>query len=339
MNVFMDSTLNDRILCCTGATEITGSSPIQSLWSGYGQIMRVGLNGAEVPSVVVKHVRPPQRANQPRGWNTQQSHQRKLHSYQVESKWYRDWAERLDETCRVARCFFVDSDNDEHLFVLEDLDASGFHQRFASQNLSQIRSGLRWLANFHATFLSERRSRLFPSGLWPCGTYWHLATRPDEFAELRDGEPLKRHAAEIDKRLSQCQYGTIVHGDAKVANFCFSDANGSVAAVDFQYVGGGCGMKDVAYFLGSCLGEAECEKHAGALVDFYFASLGGAIDATETSIDPADVEAEWRMLYPLAWADFNRFLLGWYPQHDKLHRYSRRLTDQAIAMIEHPTGG
>ena len=93
-------------------------------------------------------------------------------------------------------------------------------------------------------------------GLWECGSYWHLGTRPDELAALEDG-PLKTTAPLIDQALRQSQFQTIIHGDAKLANFCFArhhnTANGStVAAVDFQYVGAGCGIKDVTYFLGSC---------------------------------------------------------------------------------------
>ena len=70
--------------------------------------------------------------------------------------------------------------------------------------------------------------------------------------------PLKENAFLIDEKLYQSSFKTIVHGDAKLANFCFTKDGCRSAAVDFQYVGGGCGMKDVAYFLGSCLTEEEC---------------------------------------------------------------------------------
>jgi len=119
-----------------------------------------------------------------------------------------------------------------------------------------------------------------------------------------------------------------VHGDAKVANFCFGD--GGVAAVDFQYVGCGCGMKDVAYFLGSCLEEDDGEQHAARLLDRYFVHLSAAI-----ADDPRAraVEAEWRPLYPVAWADFHRFLAGWAPTHHKIHRYTEQLTRLALAQV------
>ena len=104
---------------------------------------------------------------------------------------------------------------------------------------------------------------------WPIGTYWHLATRPDELKVMPEG-PLRNHATKIDQRLNQATYKTLVHGDAKIANFCFSESHpSSVAAVDFQYVGGGCGIKDVAYLISSCLSDQEAERFEESLLNFY----------------------------------------------------------------------
>mgnify|MGYP000093138504 CR=1 FL=1 len=89
-------------------------------------------------------------------------------------------------------------------------------------------------------------------------------------------DELRAAAPVLDARLNDCTFRTFVHGDAKVANFCFSD-DGRVAAVDFQYVGGGCGMKDVAYFIGSCLDESECERREASLLDAYFSALKEAL--------------------------------------------------------------
>ncbi len=157
-------------------------------------------------------------------------------------------------------------------------------------------------------------------------------TRPDELMAL-DDEALKGAAAQIDHLLRTAHFQTFVHGDAKLANFCFPDNGEQVAAVDFQYVGGGCGMKDVAYFIGSCLYESDCERYEAVLLDYYFARLGEALKMRNSSIDIAAVEQEWRALYPLAWTDFHRFVKGWSPGHWKIHSYSERLAREVVAQL------
>jgi hypothetical protein len=67
----------------------------------------------------------------------------------------------------------------EIVLVLEDLDAAGFPGRRTAADETRMRACLHWLAHFHATFIGEP-----PEGLWPTGTYWHLATRPDELEAL-----------------------------------------------------------------------------------------------------------------------------------------------------------
>ena len=95
-------------------------------------------------------------------------------------------------------------------------------------------------------------------------------------------------------------------------------------------------MKDLAYFVGSCFDEHECERREPEVLDRYFAELGSALDTVGASVDAAAVEAEWRALYPLAWTDFSRFLQGWSPGHWKLHAYSRRLEREVLATLGPP---
>jgi len=324
----MNHDFQEIIRQATGASQITHLDDIQSLWSGYGKIMRYGVQGSVRESVVVKHVKLPDQAHHPRGWNTDLSHQRKIRSYQVESAWYRDWANNCDETCRVPECLALECSDDEFLMVLEDLDASGFPGRKSSVSIIQMQACLKWLAYFHATYMGKN-----PEGLWQVGTYWHLETRPDELAVLKDNA-LKQVAGEIDARLNNANYQTFVHGDAKLANFCFSQTTGAVAVVDFQYVGGGCGMKDVAYFIGSCFYEDDCERYEKILLDNYFAELREALIYRDIRIDLNEIEQEWRMLYPLAWTDFHRFMKGWSPGHWKIHSYSEKLSRDVIAQLK-----
>ncbi len=300
-----------------GLTRVRQTEQIQSLWAGYGIAARVELTGGPVDIAVVKHVRP--AAGRGR------SHSRKLRSYAVEYAWYTDWGSRCPVGCRVPRPLVLEHGKGEWLFILEDLDTAGFDQRAHSLNTKRLNHCLRWLAAFHGTFLGER-----PRGLWKTGTYWHLATRPDEHRAMSNGA-LRAGAAAIDARLSAAKYQTIVHGDAKPANFCF--AHNAVAAVDFQYVGGGCGMKDVAYFLSSCLDEDECESSETELLDTYFSRLRSALALRNWKGDVAALESEWRAMYPIAWTDFYRFLQGWSPGHWKIHRYSEKIAGEVLAAL------
>ncbi len=323
----MNSTYQDIIHKVTGATRVFKIEDIQTLWSGYGMITRYGLKGCSRDSIVVKHVKLPDQAHHPRGWNTDLSHQRKIRSYQVETAWYQNWANLCDDNCRIPQCLALESSADEFFMVLEDLDANGYPLRKGKVSISDIKCCLKWLAHFHGLFMGKE-----PTGLWPTGTYWHLATRPDELQVLSD-LPLKHAAPLIDAKLSQSPYLTFVHGDAKLANFCFSRDGRQVAAVDFQYIGGGCGMKDVAYCIGSCLYEDDCETYADELLDSYFSGLKGALAQYNSPFNPTAIEENWRTLYPLAWTDFHRFMKGWSPGHWKINSYSERLAREVLAQL------
>ncbi|WNJ20008.1 phosphotransferase [Pontibacter sp. G13] len=323
----MTDHIRQLILSHTGATDIGRGTRIQGLWSGYGHISRYPLIGSELKSIVLKHVQMPAGGTHPRGWNTDLSHQRKVKSYDVETHWYGAWSSYCDDRCRVPQCLASEAGDGELVILLEDLDPAGYPARRSQIQWPQIQLCLQWLANFHATYLGEK-----PLGLWETGTYWHLETRPDELAVL-DDRALKQHAAQIDQLLKDSPFQTFVHGDAKLANFCFSETGDTVAAVDFQYVGGGCGMKDVAYFVGSCLYEDDCEALEGQILDTYFAELRAALIRKGKDMDPDALEADWRNLYPVAWTDFHRFLKGWSPGHWKINSYSERLAQSVIAQI------
>merc|ERR1719397_426830 len=86
-------------------------------------------------------------------------------------------------------------------------------------------------------------------------------------------------------------------------------------------------MKDVIYFLGSCMEERECEKRVPGLLDHYFAELRIAM---KDEVKFSKLEREWRSLFALAWTDFHRFLLGWMPGHYKINKYSKRLARDVL---------
>ncbi|SEI89241.1 Ecdysteroid kinase [Cyclobacterium xiamenense] len=316
------SPIASQILHCIGATAIREVAHVQTLWSGYGSIKRYVLEGGRYPSVIVKHIQLPESGKHPRGWNTDLSHQRKIKSYAVESYWYEQYARLTEAACKVPQLLRAEGKGSMRLLIMEDLNTLGFPKRLTPDtvSLAAAKNCLTWLARFHANYM-----QVPPIGLWEVGTYWHLGTRPDEWAKMKN-IPLQQAASAIDQRLHEATFQTLVHGDAKLANFCFSPEE-QVAAVDFQYVGKGCGIKDVAYFISSCFAEEACENYEDELLSHYFDALERALGK---SIDFQLVKKEWTKLYAFAWADLYRFLDGWSTGHWKMHGYSERLTRSVL---------
>lgn len=320
----MNINFTNLILSSTNTTSLKRVETIQELWSGYGEIIRFALPNSPLKSVVVKHIKTNLDSVHPRGWNTGISHQRKIKSYQIEMEWYKRWAGICPSECKIPKCFASESSDSESIIVLEDLDTAGYKYRKSNITIDEMKVCLAWLAKFHAKFLF-----IEPEGLWENGTYWHIDTRPDELEALEDLR-LKKAAHAIEEKLFNAKYKTFVHGDAKLANFCFSKDRDKVAMVDFQYVGGGCGIKDVVYFIGSCLYENDCEKNESTLLDHYFITLKSAIKAEGKEIEYRLLESEWRDLFPYAWADFHRFLKGWSPGHWKINSYSEKMCRRVL---------
>jgi hypothetical protein len=298
---------------------------MQSLWSGYGEISRYFSPRLNRP-IVVKHVCPPAQSAHPKGWNTSAGHQRKLQSYEVEARFYRDYALHCDGFCFVPKLLAQDQELQQQWLILEDLDDAGYTGRKTQLSAEDIKPLISWLAYFHGRFMQKS-----PEGLWPIGTYWHLATRQDEFQQM-PSSALKDHALAIDHSLNQAQFLTLVHGDAKLANFCFSQglASNAVAAVDFQYIGQGVGIKDLVYLLGSCFDQQALYDHELSLLQEYFKQLQQALKHYQTGLELGPIEQEWRDMYALAWADFHRFLLGWSPEHFKINDYMLNQTKIAL---------
>lgn len=281
MEVLLD--LLPTVCALTGARHARRGRRIQSLWRGYGEVLVVHLEGAAADRVVVKHVRPPAGA-----------HPRKLRSYEVESAWYAT-ASKQPGLPRLPRFLGVRTDGHARVLVLEDLHAAGFSEPMRASEPGHVEAALDWLALLHAAWLGQP-----PTHLWPVGTYWHLGTRRAEFAATKSAR-WQREGPRLDHLLRDARFQTIVHGDAKPANFLWSPAERCVAAVDFQYVGGGPGIRDVVYLL-------QTTDPRDSRLDRYFRALRQALPQ---EVDAREVEAEWRALVPVAAEDFERFLAGW----------------------------
>jgi hypothetical protein len=72
--------IQELILKVCGAEAINIQESVQMLWSDYGEIKRYHMARGKYSSVILKHIQLPEKEQHPKGWNTDISHQRKLHS-------------------------------------------------------------------------------------------------------------------------------------------------------------------------------------------------------------------------------------------------------------------
>lgn len=293
---------------------------IQELWSGYGMIARVWAEAGD--PIICKCIDLSCAGHHPRGWDGSRSHQRKVRSYEVEMHWYAH--HQSDAIARWPKILGRTIEDNHRFLWMEDLDHVGYHHRRSHLDPDGMEGCLRWLAHFHASTFAT------PSdGLWPRGSYWHLETRPDELEVLEDVE-LAAAAPQLDRLLTDCPHRCIIHGDAKVANFCFKPSSLDVAAVDFQYVGGGIGIQDVAYFMGSCLDETSCEAMEAWVLERYFYHFKEGMAKHRPNTNVLEVEKTWRDLFDVSWTDFHRFIKGWSPGHWKINGYSEKIKRRCL---------
>jgi hypothetical protein len=326
---------------------------LQTLWSGYGSIVRC-YSKTKKQSYIVKHIQTATpRTEHPRGWNGDKSHQRKIKSYQVETHFYREYASFCNQefnqncnhhcsqshnqqngtqNCKVPTLYEIIELEDGYLLVMEDLHASGFNISADKNDWQKLKTAITWLASFHSKFMFNKFMLNNADNLWSQGGYWHLATRQDELAAMPESD-LKQQASKLDKHLKEAKFQTLIHGDAKFDNLCFHADGNSVAAVDFQYVGRGVGVVDLAYLAGSALDQSGLEEFGELVLPFYLSALKQALVSVNSTIDFEQLSKEYESLYPVAWADFYRFLLGWNPKSWKVNDYIKQMAEKALSSL------
>jgi hypothetical protein len=120
------------------------------------------------------------------------------------------------------------------------------------------------------------------------------------------------------------RFRTLCHGDFKCENILFDDDDATVAAYDFQYIGGGYGAKDLAYlFVCSCAaGVVDTAAAEKSLLQYYHTQLLAALRERTSTMAPrvrrcaekafeAFTSAELQRQFDVALLDLIRFQLGW----------------------------
>lgn len=307
-------------------TSLQKVETIQSLWSGYGEVTRF-YSPNQDRCYVVKMIKLQRVSTHPRGWNSDIGHQRKLDSFYVEASFYRDYSNLTSELNYTPKLIAEWQSDDLLVLVMEDLQQLGYATQFDQADDTTFDQALAWLAHFHGQFMFNQAHKL-----WPIGTYWHLETRQEELFSMPTSR-YKDNAESISQRLNEGNFQTLVHGDAKLQNMCFDLSQNRVAGVDFQYVGKGVGVKDLAYLSASSLSNEQLFNKGDDILRQYLALLETTLRDYQIPFDPSQLKDEYTRLYPFAWADYYRFLLGWNAQSAKISDYMVQQSELALNLL------
>lgn len=196
-----------------------------------------------------------------------------------------------DAPIRVPRCLHADCDQETSQFVLvmEDLGALRAIDQVAGMSIADAERAVDGLAAWHATWW-RKGDGLAERGLTvSLGDEIYKAVLPLVFPE-----GWAKLEAELDIPASIDAVGsrwvdamprlldslaaeptTMIHGDFRADNLFF-DADGSVAAVDFQLIGTGRAAYDLAYFVTQSIAPDDASQHERPLFDRWVAALRSA---------------------------------------------------------------
>ncbi|KAJ9474564.1 CHK domain-containing protein [Pseudozyma hubeiensis] len=320
-------------------TRVTKATHLTDLWAGYGHIYRIHVEHPPSSSstrlddtYIVKYIRPP-----PQQSAYDEGHARKMLSYRVEGNFYRHFAHIVAaEELSVPALFASADDAGEggELLVLEDISIRFpvLTERRGTLDPAQIRKSLEWLANFHArSWNITRRSDLHSfcpepsaaanwlgSGLWKQGGYHYLSTRQQELSSISPTShwgSLGLHAnSDLPTAVDWCLNNpasasslSLIHGDVKSANMAFNTTSTRMAMYDFQYVGIGLGVQDLAKFLTTSIPPHHLNQDGEeTLLKTYHDFLTQNLPrGAEYSFD--QLQQDWE----LALVSWTRFLAGW----------------------------
>ncbi|KAF2170261.1 hypothetical protein M409DRAFT_64585 [Zasmidium cellare ATCC 36951] len=350
---------------------------LQNLWAGYGHIARLQVEPidgivSQTPddrhakqSLILKIVTPPYQ-NGKNERQVDEGHLRKLISYQVEQRFYTNFAPDLPlSLAPVASCVASISETSNAAEPTIAMILTDLREKFPVEgekrgelNETQVYAALRWLAGFHGFWwqrtgsIDRKEMRLPPleeatvngehrrDGLWLNGGYTYLATRQKEYKSLREDTSSEWSSAlctpvpESETGLSMAelvaqilspsvhsspsspiqQYETLIHGDVKSENLFTTTSGSKVAFFDFQYVGLGLGVCDLAKLFTCSVPESlltsqipshlDMQEGERQLLEYYRDALEGI---SGRKYPWEDLVMHWKT----AIVDWHRFQVSW----------------------------
>lgn len=230
--------------------------------------------------------------------------------YVREVSFYRELAATVAIHTPAAHVAIIDPATDDFVLILADLAPARQGDQLAGCSLADAQVAMAEAAALHAPRWGDPRLETLD---------W-LSVRPAALGNMVDtmlpmiiglfrerfaGMLAPEHLAMVEKlpaalvamRGNRTAPVTVQHADFRLDNMMF-DVNGAarpMATLDWQTVGAGPGLTDVAYFLSAGISPEERRAHEGELLRFYYGEL------LRRGVRNYDWDACWR--------DYRRFTL------------------------------
>lgn len=190
-----------------------------------------------------------------------------FHCYELEVRWYQEFAQHSG--VRTPQCYMaeVHPDFDRCVMLLEDVAPATQGDQLAGADVEHVRLGLDELARLHAFRWNDGRLahhawlhygegnrefiRNFVPQIYPEWRARYEGRIDDTILDM-GAELARRFDAYLQDRAAP---RSLTHGDCRLDNILYSDANGRAILVDWQTVASGVAMNDVAYLIGTSFAD------------------------------------------------------------------------------------
>ena len=258
------------------------ATPLAADGGHYGQLARLrleyGLDEPGAPQSLVAKFSSAARKMRERP-NT-------IAAYEREVLFYQRLAHRTSLPTPTCHYSDIDTATGMHILLLEDLGSAGVGSRVAGCSAGQAEMAIHQIAGFHAAWwesslleeldwlrgfardpvaIRDAHERWWPDFLRQAGD-----RLPDGIREI--GERIGDHRAKMMQRPQGTSPRTLRHGDYMLDNLVFGTPRGGapITVIDWQRMGIGSGIGDVAYFLGENLyPETRRAVEMGLLGDYH----------------------------------------------------------------------
>ncbi len=227
-----------------------------------------------------------------------------LGAYALEVGWYRDLAQNIGVACPHCMHLEASGDGTEFVLLLSDLAPARQGDQLAGASIAQIEAALAQAARLHAPYWDNARiddiAWLQPRPQVDAMIRQMLAPLYAKFRQ-RYAERLAPEILELGDALiarADAYFGrtpaarTLQHRDFRVDNILFSPDNNQAFVVDWQTLGIGSGVADIAYLMGASIADPELRaKEEARLVSLYADTLGDL----KVNADPETIWREYRL--------------------------------------------